>query len=58
MSLAWSEKEQCFLVVPGTCPYPIHGDDGSAKDCVRKGHCGCDEREKCNPPPHQDRIDE
>ena len=27
------------------CPYPIPGDDGTAKDCVSKGHCGCGEEE-------------
>lgn len=23
------------------CPLPIAGDDGSATDCIAKGHCGC-----------------
>lgn len=26
------------------CPRPFKEDDGSATDCVRKGHCGCGER--------------
>ena len=29
----------------GDCPYPVDGDDGTAKGCVKNGHCGCDERE-------------
>jgi hypothetical protein len=28
---------------PGTCPYAWSGDDGTAKQCVERGHCGCDE---------------
>jgi hypothetical protein len=28
------------------CPYPITGDDGTAKQCIERGHCGCDEAEK------------
>lgn len=46
MSLIWSDKDQCLVVPPGKRPYPIHGDNGSAADCVRKGHCGCDEAGK------------
>jgi hypothetical protein len=23
------------------CPYPFPEDDGTAKDCINKGHCGC-----------------
>lgn len=23
------------------CPYPLPEDDGTAKDCISKGHCGC-----------------
>lgn len=23
------------------CPSPIGGDDGSAKQCVERGHCNC-----------------
>jgi len=23
------------------CPIPSEGDDGTVKDCVSKGHCGC-----------------
>src|ERR1039458_5316789 len=43
MALIWNEAEQVFDVVPGTCPAPWPGDDGSAKRCVQCGHCGCDE---------------
>ena len=25
------------------CPFPIYDDDGSVAQCVRNGHCGCDE---------------
>jgi hypothetical protein len=28
------------------CPYPIKGDDGTAQDCIDKGHCACEERKK------------
>jgi DNA invertase Pin-like site-specific DNA recombinase len=24
----------------------ITGDDGTAKQCIERGHCGCDEAEK------------
>jgi hypothetical protein len=30
----------------GPCPYPIKGDDGTATDCIDKGHCACEERKK------------
>ena len=30
---------------PGTCPYPVHAD-WSAKGCIARGECGCDERDK------------
>ena len=26
---------------PGTCPYPCHKWDWSAKGCIRRGDCGC-----------------
>lgn len=29
------------------CPYPSPGDDGTIKQCVANGNCGCDE--KLNP---------
>lgn len=29
------------FTVAGRCPYPVTGDDGTAADCVRHGHCGC-----------------
>lgn len=44
MATVWNEKEQTFDVVPGTCPREWPGDDGSAKQCVQRGHCGCDEQ--------------
>ena len=28
------------------CPYPIKGDNGTVKDCLKKGHCACDELNK------------
>lgn len=28
------------------CPYPIKGDSGTAKDCIEKGHCACDEKDE------------
>ena len=28
---------------PGTCPYPIH-PDWSAKGCIKRGDCGCDNK--------------
>ena len=34
------------MIPPGHCPYPIDDDDGSARQCVARGHCGCDERLK------------
>ncbi len=43
MALVWNEREQAFDVVPGTCPSPWPGDDGSARACVQNGNCGCDE---------------
>lgn len=43
MALVWNEKEQVFDVVPGTCPSPCQGDDGSARQCVQRDNCGCDE---------------
>jgi hypothetical protein len=27
------------------CPYPLLQDDGTAKDCINKDHCGCDEQD-------------
>ena len=27
------------------CPYPLPDDDGTAKDCISKDHCGCDEQD-------------
>ncbi len=27
------------------CPYPIQGDNGTARECILRGHCACDERE-------------
>lgn len=27
------------------CPVPIPGDDGTAKQCIGRGHCGCDEKD-------------
>lgn len=41
--LIWNEAEQVFDVIPGMCPYPWQGDDGTATQCVDRGHCGCDE---------------
>lgn len=29
---------------PRWCPAPFRVDDGTVADCLRKGHCGCDER--------------
>ena len=28
------------------CPYPIGDDNGSVKQCVQRGHCGCYESDK------------
>lgn len=28
------------------CPYPIKGDNGTAQDCIKKGHCACTEGDK------------
>ncbi len=25
------------------CPHRIDNDDGTAADCIKNGHCGCDE---------------
>lgn len=30
----------------GTCTRPHPEDNGTVTDCIRKGHCGCDEKEK------------
>lgn len=46
MALIWNEKDKVFDVVPGTCPSPSPDDDGSAKQCVQRGNCGCDEATK------------
>lgn len=32
-------------MMEGKCPYPLPGDNGTVKDCISKGHCGCDEQE-------------
>ena len=32
----------------GDCPYPICDDDGTVKDCIKNGHCGCDENQLKN----------
>jgi hypothetical protein len=39
---------QLDRALPGisvSCPVPIQDDDGTAADCIAKGHCGCDEQE-------------
>jgi len=28
------------------CPYPFPEDNGTAKQCIDRGHCGCDEKGK------------
>ena len=40
------EQRAKMSVKPTPCPYPITGDDGTAKQCIERGHCGCDEAEK------------
>lgn len=30
----------------GSCPHAFPEDDGTAKQCVERGHCGCDEKDK------------
>jgi len=27
------------------CPYPIKEDNGIIKDCIKKGHCACSEKD-------------
>jgi len=27
------------------CPYPIKEDNGTIKDCIKKGHCACSEKD-------------
>ena len=44
MAIYWDEAAQCFQVPTGCCPYPIGDDDGTVKQCVERGHCGCSER--------------
>lgn len=31
------------------CPSPISGDNGTAQNCIEKGHCGCDEADSWAP---------
>jgi len=33
-----------------SCPFPIKGDDGTIKQCIERGHCGCDESKKVTMP--------
>lgn len=42
MSVYWDEKEQCFMVPEGECPYPINGRDPKNVPCE---DCGCGHRE-------------
>lgn len=48
--IAAKRQPRAFEIEPGHCPYPIENDDGSAAMCVRNGHCGCDEMDKCARP--------
>ena len=40
-------QDDVLEVKPGTCPYPVH-DDWSAKGCIKRGECGCDELDRAN----------
>lgn len=46
MPIYWDDDGQYFAVPKGCCPYPIGDDDGTAKQCVERLHCGCSEREE------------
>lgn len=28
--------------LPAMCPAPFRGDDGTERQCIERGHCGCD----------------
>lgn len=37
---------KCWSPDARPCPYPLQGDDGSARHCKESGHCGCDEQDQ------------
>ena len=34
-----------------TCPFPWRGDEGTIRQCVERGHCGCGENTRPQPAP-------
>lgn len=52
-SLAYYDNRLDLIVVPrGACPYPLAGDDGTARSCIEHGNCGCDESRQFPEPSH------
>ena len=44
--IAWgccAVSSRCSREEERECPYPIKGDDGTISDCIKQGHCACDE---------------
>ena len=39
----WAVSSRCSREEERECPYPIKGDDGTISDCIKQGHCACDE---------------